>query len=164
MMQCKKSPALPDSFSAQWEIAFLKSNQKVLDHDFPIEELGKVAPYGVYILNDNTAFVNLGISHDTSLEIHVTHFQSGTSKWNKIEHILFCSISKNWAGKLLVDVETVIYMISNTSTNKGLKVVCVPDNNEYLAGKKVDDKEFDSINIIKIPPHDEWNYIILSAK
>lgn len=43
-----------------------KDPRKVLDHDFPIEELGKVAPYGVYVLNNNTAFVNLGISRDTS--------------------------------------------------------------------------------------------------
>ncbi len=43
-----------------------KDPRKVLDHDFPLEELGKVSPYGVYVLNDNTAFVNLGTSHDTS--------------------------------------------------------------------------------------------------
>jgi len=40
--------------------------RKVLDHDFPLKELGKIAPYGVYNLNNNTGFVNLGTSHDTS--------------------------------------------------------------------------------------------------
>ena len=39
--------------------------RKVLDHDFPIPDLGKVAPYGVYTINDNTGFVNLGTSKDT---------------------------------------------------------------------------------------------------
>ena len=43
-----------------------KDPRRVLDHDFPISELGKVAPYGVYVLNDNTGFINLGISHDTA--------------------------------------------------------------------------------------------------
>ena len=40
--------------------------RKVLDHDFPLKELGKISPYGVYNLNNNTGFVNLGVSHDTS--------------------------------------------------------------------------------------------------
>jgi hypothetical protein len=40
--------------------------QKVLDHDFPIKELGKVNPYGIYDISKNTGFINLGISHDTS--------------------------------------------------------------------------------------------------
>ena len=35
----------------------------------------------------------------TGLEIEVSHFPLGTSKWNKIEHRLFCYISKNWQGK-----------------------------------------------------------------
>jgi transposase len=127
-----------------------KDPRKVLDHDFPIAELGKIAPYGIYNLNHNAGFVNIGTSHDTAefavesisrwwetvgkhtfpnatkllitcdcggsngnrvrlwkyqlaqfaerigLEIHVSHFPPGTSKWNKIEHKLFCFISKNW--------------------------------------------------------------------
>lgn len=44
----------------------VKNARKVLDHDFPIPELGKVAPYGVYLVNDNLGFVNLGTDHDTS--------------------------------------------------------------------------------------------------
>lgn len=43
-----------------------KDPRQVLDHDFAIPELGKVAPYGVYVLNDNTGFVNLGTDHDTA--------------------------------------------------------------------------------------------------
>ena len=53
-----------------------KDPRKVLDHDFPIKELGKVAPYGVYVLNDNTAFVNLGLSHDTAEFAVDTNLQS----------------------------------------------------------------------------------------
>jgi hypothetical protein len=191
-----------------------KDPREVLDHDFPLEELGKVAPYGVYVLNDNTAFVNLGTSHDTSefavesigrwwetvgkntfpeskklyincdcggsngnrtrlwkyqlqqlanrtgLEIYVSQFPPGTSKWNKIEHRLFCYISKNWAGKPLIDVETVVNLISSTTTKMGLSVVCELDVNVYPLAQKVSDEDFDSISIRKISPFDNWNYII----
>lgn len=43
-----------------------KDPRKVWDHDFPVAELGKVNPYGVYVLNSNTGFINLGTDHDTS--------------------------------------------------------------------------------------------------
>ena len=136
-----------------------KDPRRVLDHDFPISELGKVAPYGVYVSNDNTGFINLGISHDTAefavssisywweavgkinfqnakrlyitcdgggsngshsrnwkyelqqfsndtgLELLVSHYPPGTSKWNKIEHRMFCYISKNWQGQPLIDIK-----------------------------------------------------------
>lgn len=40
--------------------------RQVLDHDFLNKELGKVSPYGIYELNDNIGFVNLGTDHDMS--------------------------------------------------------------------------------------------------
>ena len=96
----------------------------------------------------------------TGLTLYITHFPPGTSKWNKIEHKLFCFISKNWAGRPLITIEAVVNLISNTTTIKGLKVICQPDNNEYLSAKKVDAKEFEAINIEKVTTHGEWNYII----
>ena len=191
-----------------------KDPRKVLDHDFPIKELGKISPYGVYNLNNNTGFVNVGTSHDTSefavesisrwweavgkhtfpgsgkiyincdcggsndyrrrmwkyqlqqfadrtgLEIEVSHFPPGTSKWNKVEHRLFCYISKNWRGKPLVDVQTAVDLIGSTRTNTGLEVICVRDDTEYQLAKKVSDDEFAAISIVKIPPFDSWNYKI----
>jgi hypothetical protein len=95
-------------------------------------------------------------ANDTGLQLHVTHLPPGTSKWNKIEHRLFCFISKNWAGKPLIDIETVVNLISNTTTAKGLKVICQYDANEYLPAIKVSDSDFDAINISKIPPHTNW--------
>ncbi len=137
----------------------------VSDHDFFISELGKVAPYSVYVLNDNAAFVNLGTSADTGAfsvesirrwwytigkenfqyadkivitcdcggsngcrnrlwklslsalaeeidkEIEVIHYSLGTSKYNKVEHRLFCYITKHWQGKPLVDIQTVVNLI-----------------------------------------------------
>jgi hypothetical protein len=100
----------------------------------------------------------------TGLTLHITHFPPGTSKWNKVEHKLFCFISKNWSGKPLIDIETAVNLISNTAATKGLKAICQPDNNEYLSAKKIGGNEFKLINILKIPPHGEWNYIISPVK
>ena len=191
-----------------------KDPRKVLDHDFPIQELGKVAPYGVYVLNDNTGFVNLGTDHDTAefaaesilrwwtcigsrtfpeadriyincdnggsngsrlhlwkyelqqladytgLEIHVSHFPPGTSKWNKIEHRLFCYITKNWQGQPLVDIETVVNLISGTTTAKGLKVKCQVDTNKYELKRKVTDEEFTKIQLFPCEILGNWNDVI----
>jgi hypothetical protein len=190
-----------------------KDPRKVLDHDFPIGELGKIAPYGIYNLNHNVGFVNIGISHDTAefavesisrwwetvgkhtfpnatkllitcdcggsngnrvrlwklqlvqlserigIEIHVSHFPPGTSKWNKIEHKLFCFISKNWQGKPLIDIQTAVNLIGSTTTTTGLKVICQTDNSEYKLSKKVTDEQFEALPVIKIPPFESWNYM-----
>jgi hypothetical protein len=191
-----------------------KDPRKVLDHDFPIDELGKIAPYGIYNLNHNIGFVNIGISHDTAefavesisrwwetvgnytfpnaakllitcdcggsngnrvrlwkfqlvqlserigIEIHVSHFPPGTSKWNKIEHKLFCFISKNWQGKPLIDIQTAVNLIGSTTTTGGLKVICQTDNTKYALSKKVTDEQFKALPIIQLQPFESWNYMI----
>lgn len=191
-----------------------KDPRKVLDHDFPIAELGKVSPYGIYVINSNTGFVNLGTSHDTAefavesisrwwetigkntfpkskrlmitcdcggsngyrlhlwkyqlaqfaqrtgLSIHVSHFPPGTSKWNKVEHRLFCYITKNWQGRPLIDIQTAVNLIGSTTTSSGLKVICRADYNDYPLSKKVSDEDYHSIPIDKINPFGNWNYII----
>lgn len=96
----------------------------------------------------------------TGLEVHVSHFPPGTSKWNKIEHRLFCYISKSWAGQPLVDIETVINLIGSTTTQQGLKVKCLLDKNEYPTGIKVSDEDYERIHIDRIEPMSDWNYII----
>jgi hypothetical protein len=98
------------------------------------------------------------------LAVHISHLPPGTSKWNKVEHKLFCYISKNWAGTPLVDVETVVQLISNPTTKTGLKVVWVEDVRKYLSAIKVDDDVFKAINISRIPPHGQWNYVISPIK
>ena len=100
----------------------------------------------------------------TGLEVHVSHFPPGTSKWNKIEHRLFCYISKSWAGQPLVDVETVVDLIGSTTTKQGLKVKCVLDKNDYPTGIKVSDECYNQIHIERIEPMTEWNYIIYGFK
>jgi hypothetical protein len=97
----------------------------------------------------------------TNLEIEVSHFPPGTSKWNKAEHRLFCYISKNWQGKPITDVQTAVELIGSTRTNAGLEVICVRDDTGYQLAKKVSDADFDAILIIRIHPFGSWNYKIL---
>jgi transposase len=210
----KKKENIGNFKNSGQEYRHKKEPRKVLDHDFPVEELGKISPYGVYNVNNNTGFVNAGTSHDTSefavesisrwreavgkhtfpnckriyitcdsggsngcrvrmwkyhlqefanrigLEIEVSHFPRGTSKWNKVEHRLFCYISANWKGKPLVDVQTAVDLIGSTKTTTGLKVICVRDDTEYKLAGKVSDEAFETISIVKIPPFEAWNYKI----
>ena len=83
------------------------------------------------------------LANETGLTIHVSHFPPGTSKWNKIEHKMFSFISKNWRGKPLIDYATIVNLIGNTKTQKGLKVKAVLDKNEYEKGTKVSDEEME---------------------
>lgn len=99
-------------------------------------------------------------SNETGLEIHVSHFPPGTSKWNKIEHRLFSQISKNWRGRPLETVEVIVSLIASTKTEEGLKVQCVVDNHTYERGVKVTDAELNSLNLTPNEWHGEWNYVI----
>jgi hypothetical protein len=195
-----------------------KNPTKVLDHDFPLKELGKVTPYGVYDIGRNEGFVNLGVSKDTAefavesisrwwltigkntypeasrlyvncdsggsngyrnrlfkfqlqefatqsnLDVHISHFPPGTSKWNKIEHRLFCYISSHWKGQPLISIEAIVTLIGSTTTTAGLNVICVKDSKTYQIGRKVSDEDFERICVKteKICPH--WNYIISPYK
>lgn len=217
-VDCKKKENIGNFLNTGAEYRHTGDPRRVLDHDFPIKELGKVAPYGIYTVNDNTGFVNLGIDKDTpefavqsvrawwydvgqwtfpnakrlyitadgggsnscrsqlwklglaqlaaetGLVIEVSHFPPGTSKWNKIEHRLFCYITKNWAGRPLTDVPTVVHLIGSTTTTSGLKVICKLDEKSYQTGLKVSDKDFCDIDIKMLSFNDGWNYIIKGLK
>jgi hypothetical protein len=84
---------------------------------------------------------------ETGLEINVCHYPPGTSKWNKIEHRLFSFITKNWRGKPLISLETIVNLIANTTTEKGLEVRAMKDTNIYQKGIKVSDEEMNKINL-----------------
>ena len=99
-------------------------------------------------------------SNETGIEIHVSHFPPGTSKWNKIEHRLFSQISKNWRGRPLETIEIIVNLIASTTTKTGLKVHCVVDANRYERGIKVSDQELATLNLIPNEWHGEWNYVI----
>ena len=59
------------------------------------------------------------LAEQTGLEITVCHFPPGTSKWNKIEHRLFCQITRNWRGRPLVSHEVIINTIAAVTTGPG---------------------------------------------
>lgn len=100
------------------------------------------------------------LSNELQLEISVSHFPPGTSKWNKIEHRLFSQISQNWRGRPLLNLETVVELIGNTKTTTGLTVKVIVDKNNYETGRKISDKELKKINMEKSDFHGEWNYTI----
>ena len=183
-------------------------------HDFPDKQLGKAIPYGVYDIESNEGWVNIGINHDTAqfavnsirrwwqemgqhrfpratrllitadaggsngwrtrlwkvalqelaneidLNLTVNHFPPGTSKWNKIEHRLFSFITQNWRGKPLYDLQTVVNLISSTTTKAGLIVKSAIDDNYYEKGIKVSDKELEQVKLKRHEFHGEWNYTI----
>jgi len=96
----------------------------------------------------------------TGLTVTVCHLPPATSKWNKIEHRLFSYISINWRGKPFTSFETVIELISHTTTKQGLTVAAVKDSNSYPTGIKVSDEDLATLNIIREPFHGDWNYTI----
>jgi Rhodopirellula transposase DDE domain len=100
------------------------------------------------------------LAQETGLTIKVCHYPPGTSKWNKIEHRLFCHITQTWRGKPLVSRETVVELIASTTTRTGLVVRCELDTRDYPKGIKVSDEEMDSLNIEGDAFHPEWNYTI----
>lgn len=92
--------------------------------------------------------------------IEVCHYPPGTSKWNKIEHALFCHITRNWQGIPLETLEVVVNLIGSTRTQKGLEVHAWLDANKYEKGRKVSDAQFAEIHIKRNKFHGDWNYEI----
>ena len=100
------------------------------------------------------------LADETELVIHVHHFPPGTSKWNKIEHRMFCHITQNWRGRPLTDRLTVVELIGATTTKAGLKIECALDERTYEKGIKISDAEMATLNIEGDDFHPEWNYTI----
>jgi hypothetical protein len=186
--------------------------EQVRVHDFIDDELGKVAPYGVYDVTANVGWVSVGIDHDTAefavqsirhwwlemgrpmyaqakrllitadcggsngnrvrlwrlqlqrladelgMQVQVCHFPPGTSKWNKIEHRMFCHITNNWRGRPLLSRQVVVNLIGGVTTDKGLRVKAALDENTYEPGIKVSDADLAAINLKRDDFHGEWNY------
>src|SRR5262252_3723162 len=100
------------------------------------------------------------LADETELTLHVHHYPPGTSKWNKIEHRLFCHITQNWRGRPLTDRLAVVELIGATTTKTGLKVDCALDTRTYQKGIKVSNAEMKALNITGDRFHPEWNYKI----
>jgi hypothetical protein len=100
------------------------------------------------------------LADETGLSLQVCHFPPGTSKWNKIEHRLFCHITQTWRGTPLTSRWVVVELIAATTTKTGLTVRCELDTRTYPKGMKVSDEEMASLNIKRDKFHPEWNYTI----
>jgi len=100
------------------------------------------------------------LADETGLSLQVCHFPPGTSKWNKIEHRLFCHITQTWRGTPLTSRLVVVELIASTTTKTGLTVRCELDTRTYPKGMKVSDEEMASLNIKRDKFHPEWNYTI----
>ena len=100
------------------------------------------------------------LADETRLRVAVCHLPPGTSKWNKIEHRMFCHITKNWRGRPLESREVIVNLIGHTTTEKGLRIEAALDPNLYPKGIKVTDDELGEVNVEKDKFHGEWNYII----
>lgn len=104
------------------------------------------------------------LTDEIGFPLEVCHFPPGTSKWNKIEHRLFCFITKNWRGRRLVSYRTVVKLIASTTTRTGLKMRAAPDTHFYETGIVVSDEEQARVNITPDAFHREWNYTIRPSR
>ena len=98
---------------------------------------------------------------DQTLRISVCHFPPGTSKWNKIEHRMFCHITENWRGRPLVSHEVVVNLIGHTTTQRGLVIRSELDANSYPTGQSVTEQQMESLSLKRDRFHGEWNYTLM---
>ena len=103
------------------------------------------------------------LADELGLVIYVCHFPPGTSKWNKIEHRMFCHITQNWRGRPLVSHDVIVNLIANTVTQTGLRIQAELDTSSYPTGVKVSDQELASVNLRPLDFRGDWNYAILPS-
>ena len=102
-----------------------------------------------------------GLADETGLRISVCHLPPGTSKWNKIEHRMFCYITENWRGRPLVSREVVVNLIGHTTTKTGLAIRSELDEGSYPTGRAVSKEQMEGLCIRRDKFHGEWNYTLL---
>lgn len=100
------------------------------------------------------------LCNQIGLSIRVCHFPPATSKWNKIEHRMFCHITQNWRGKALVSQEVIVDLIASTTTQKGLRIKAQRDTGRYAKGKIPTESQLASLRLVRNAFHGEWNYCI----
>jgi hypothetical protein len=103
-------------------------------------------------------------ANETGLSVEVCHYPPGTSKWNKIEHRLFCHITRNWQGIPLETLEIVVNLIGATRTKEGLEVHAWLDENQDQKAKTVTKTQLSEVLIRRDRFHGEWNYHVLPNK
>jgi transposase len=97
----------------------------------------------------------------TGLDLHMSHFPPGTSKWNKIEHRMFSFITQNWRARPLVSYQTIIDLIAKTRTTTGLKIKAKLTQRTYPTGVEISAAEMAKLNLKPDDFHGDWNYSLL---
>ncbi len=100
------------------------------------------------------------LADEFGLTITVTHYPTGTSKWNPVEHRLFSRISDNWAGQPLSSYETVLKFIRTTQTETGLHCRAKLDTTDYETGLKATAAQKALINLQRQRTRPKYNYTI----
>jgi len=100
------------------------------------------------------------LANETGLRLVICHFPPGTSKWNRIEHRMFCHMTANWRGRPLSSLAVIVNLIAGTRTEKGLSIQAAVDLGSYEKGIEVSDDEMSQIQLMPDDFHGEWNYTI----
>ncbi len=100
------------------------------------------------------------LADDLGLPLTVCHFPPGTSKWNKIEHRMFCHITRNWRGRPLTSYAVIVQLIGNTKTTTGLQIRAELDEHTYPTKETVTEEQLANVRLTPAPFHGEWNYTI----
>ena len=100
------------------------------------------------------------LADESGLTLRVHHYPPGTSKWNRIEHRMFCHITQNWRGQPLESRMAVVKLIGATTTKTGLKVECALDERTYQKGIRIKKAEMKLLDIVGDAFHPDWNYAI----
>jgi hypothetical protein len=94
------------------------------------------------------------------LAVTVTHYPSGASKWNPIEHRMFNLISGNWAGQPLLSYETALKHIRTTTSSTGFTCRARLDRHIYPTGLTVPAEQLSGLKIRRHRTFPQWNYTI----
>lgn len=100
------------------------------------------------------------LADELGLRLTVCHFPPGTSKWNKIEHRMFCHITRNWRGRPLSDYAAIVQLIGNTRTATGLKICSELDEHTYPLKENVTAEQLAQVQLTPAQFHGEWNYTV----
>jgi len=104
------------------------------------------------------------LANRLKMAIQVCHFPPGTSKWNKIEHRMFCHITQNWRGRPLISHQVIVQLIANTATSKGLEIRAGLDTRSYPVGTKVSDEQLAAVKLQPHKFHGDWNYTVMPLR
>lgn len=101
------------------------------------------------------------LADELGLRLTVCHFPPGTSKWNAIEHRMFCHITQNWRGRPLTSYVVIVQLIGKTKTAAGLQVRAELDEHTYPPKETVTDEQLAKVRLHPASFHGEWNYTIV---